>query len=277
LRDQLLGELGNLASQVEATAWAQRALGDKNTLTTADAALVEVAFASRLTGFADGGFNEERLPSHPGLSNDDAAIAGGAEAPAAATRAQLSDNESSSLGKNTRKTRRRRHPPSVAPAPPENGVRSPAVSSGPEERVNDAVAWHIDKSALTLGEPRRYRDRVHLEFVSSQPCLLCGRRPSDAHHLRFAQPPAMGRRVSDEFAVVPLCRTHHRVLHSWGDEAAWWASVKIEPVIVAQKLWEQTRTNGVPVHRNIDTSPSAPLLRDPEDGKGESPPGPLDR
>src|SRR5271168_5316497 len=33
LRDQLLGELGSLASQEDATAWAQRALGAKNTLT----------------------------------------------------------------------------------------------------------------------------------------------------------------------------------------------------------------------------------------------------
>src|SRR5450631_2674770 len=90
----------------------------------------------------------------------------------------------------------------------------------------------IDKSVLTLSEPRRYRDPAHLEFVSSQPCLLCGRRPSDAHHLRFAQPRALGRRVSDEFAV-PLCRTHHRVLHNRGDEAEWWKSVNLDPVVVA--------------------------------------------
>src|SRR4051795_8115319 len=33
------------------------------------------------------------------------------------------------------------------------------------------------------------------------PCLVCGRAPSDAHHLRYAEPRALGRKVSDEFAV----------------------------------------------------------------------------
>ena len=68
LRDQLLGELDSLGSQEEATAWAQRALGAKNTLTTADSGLVEAAFASRLAGFADGGLDEGPLPAPPGLT-----------------------------------------------------------------------------------------------------------------------------------------------------------------------------------------------------------------
>jgi hypothetical protein len=67
----------------------------------------------------------------------------------------------------------------------------------------------IDKGALALSEPRRHRDGAHLKFVTLQPCLLCGRRPSNAHHLRFAQAAALGRRVSAEF-TVPLCRVHHR-------------------------------------------------------------------
>ena len=41
---------------------------------------------------------------------------------------------------------------------------------------------------------------------------VCGRQPCDAHHLRFAQNRAMGRKVSDEF-TVPLCRGHHREVH----------------------------------------------------------------
>jgi Rad52/22 family double-strand break repair protein len=67
----------------------------------------------------------------------------------------------------------------------------------------------IDKSQLAIAEPKRLRDKAHLKFVASQPCLVCGRQPSDPHHLRFAQPRAMGLKVSDEF-TVPLCRTHHR-------------------------------------------------------------------
>jgi len=115
-----------------------------------------------------------------------------------------------------------------------------AAEFGPPRRVNNAVAWHIDKSALPLNEPRRYRDRAHLRFVSAQACLVCGRRPSDAHHLRFVQPRALGRRVSDEYAV-PLCRSHHRALHRCGDEAAWWETNRIDPVVAARELWQRTR------------------------------------
>ena len=90
--------------------------------------------------------------------------------------------------------------------------------------------------------PRR-RDKTHLRFVASQPCLLCGRRPSDPHHLRFAQAPALGRKVSDEF-TVPLCRTHHRQLHRSGNEARWWEAVDayVDPLEVAKGLWESTRS-----------------------------------
>ena len=71
------------------------------------------------------------------------------------------------------------------------------------------------------GKTIRLRDKDHLKFVSKQPCVVCGREPSDAHHLRFAQPRALGRKVSDEF-TVPVCRLHHRELHRHGDETAWW-------------------------------------------------------
>jgi hypothetical protein len=100
----------------------------------------------------------------------------------------------------------------------------------------------IDKSRLALSEPKRLRDKAHLKFVVSQPCLVCGRQPSDPHHLRFAQPRALGMKVSDEF-TVPLCRGHHRQLHQAGNELAWWQSLKIEPLSIAKGLWQQTHTN----------------------------------
>src|ERR1700704_393607 len=98
----------------------------------------------------------------------------------------------------------------------------------------------IDKSMLPISEPRRYRNKAHLKFVASQACLVCGRQPSDPHHLGFAQPRALGRKVSDEFAV-PLCRTHHREVHSRGNEAEWWNRFGLDPLIVAAALWTQTR------------------------------------
>ena len=74
---------------------------------------------------------------------------------------------------------------------------------------------------IVINKPVRERDRNHLRFVASQPCLLCGRTPSDAHHIKYAEARAMGRKVSDKF-TVPVCRLHHRKLHRRGDERAWW-------------------------------------------------------
>src|SRR5258705_5053669 len=110
----------------------------------------------------------------------------------------------------------------------------------PSTHLADATPAKIEKSELTISEPRRHRDKGHLKFVASQPCLVCGRSPADAHHLRFTQPRAMGRKVSDEF-TVPLCRTHHRDNHRFGDEAAWWGRQAIDPVGTSRKLWVSTR------------------------------------
>jgi hypothetical protein len=211
LRDQLLGELRVLADQSQATAWAQKAMAAKNTLTTADCGVVEAAFAARLAELAEDAAPAETSPLAtigqawvtPGGNGDG------------------------------------HQPTSSSPVHSEDF----AGGFGLPGRVNNAVAWHVDKGALTLGEPRRYRDRAHLRFVSAQPCLVCGRRPSDAHHLRFAQPRALGRRVSDEYAV-PLCRSHHRALHRHGDEAAWWETNRVDPVVVARELWQRTRLDG---------------------------------
>jgi len=94
----------------------------------------------------------------------------------------------------------------------------------------------IDKSVLLLPAPRRIRDRHHVRLVAKQPCLICGRRPADAHHLRFAQSRMLGRKVSDEF-TVPLCRGHHREIHRCGNEAAWWKKLGVDPTVPARALW----------------------------------------
>ncbi len=104
---------------------------------------------------------------------------------------------------------------------------------------NELSPTRIDKSQLAIAEPKRLRNKAHLKFVASQPCLICGRQPSDPHHLRFAQPRAIGLKVSDEF-TVPLCRGHHRQLHQTGDERAWWDSHRVNALEIARGLWERT-------------------------------------
>ena len=64
----------------------------------------------------------------------------------------------------------------------------------------------IDKSVLVIATPRRYRNREHLRYVARQACLICGRKQSDPHHLRYLQPRALGRKASDEFAVPLAAR-----------------------------------------------------------------------
>ena len=90
-------------------------------------------------------------------------------------------------------------------------------------------------------KPFRQRDREHLKFVATHPCLACGRSPSDAHHVKFAEQRAMGRKVSDEY-TVPLCRLHHRELHRHGDERKWWQQLRIDPLIAASAFWNKTRS-----------------------------------
>jgi hypothetical protein len=124
------------------------------------------------------------------------------------------------------------------------------AADGPQQTAHHQINGHthrgkkrrsrgIDKSVLTLPAPRRVRDREHVRYVTRQSCLICGRRPSDAHHLRYAQNTALSRKVSDEF-TIPLCRGHHREVHRSGDEAMWWKKTGIDPTPTARALWLQT-------------------------------------
>src|SRR5262245_4763771 len=137
--------------------------------------------------------------------------------------------------------------PSSDAAAPSNGDTSVPQIAAPQviattEGADPDQAKSIDKSILAVAAPRRYRNREHLRYVAQQACLICGRKQSDPHHLRYLQPRALGRKASDEFAV-PLCRSHHRAVHRANNERAWWKAAGIDPVKVAHQLWRQTRLN----------------------------------
>jgi hypothetical protein len=102
-----------------------------------------------------------------------------------------------------------------------------------------------EPTVTVISKPVRERNREHLKFVASQPCLVCGRTPSDPHHLKFAEQVAMGRKVSDRFSV-PVCRLHHRELHRKGNERAWWERQGIDPLVIAASLWDKTHTVSPP-------------------------------
>jgi hypothetical protein len=186
VRDRLVAELDYIHTTDDATEWAYRSLPAKNTLTSADADVVEDGFRSRVEFLgrrqAPEGLGEALQPPE--------------------TTADVSVDR-----------------------PVEGGALDATSAAG---------------SVRLVGKTIRLRDKEHCKLVSRQPCLVCGRTPAEPHHLRFAQPRAMGRKVSDEF-TVPVCRLHHRELHRNGDEAAWWAGLGIDPIPVALGLWQRTR------------------------------------
>jgi hypothetical protein len=204
LRDRLIADLVVLQSEDEAAGWAHRNLPAKNTLTAADAALVEASFRDRLATME--------------VASDSEAI-------------QRPDADQS-LDK------------SIAQDPSAlNGRLLPLSTEA--SMPAPIVLPRKPRSARIAAKTIRLRDKEHCKFVATQPCVVCGRTPSEAHHIRFAQPRALGRKVSDEY-TVPVCRLHHRELHRYGDEASWWAAVSVDPVPIALELWRRSRETEIP-------------------------------
>src|SRR6267378_1338865 len=227
IRAQLIQEIETLPED-DLQPRAIAILKAKNRLLAEDAKLVEQAFAARMV-------------QQPTLLEASATVD-------AAVDVTPPESQSGSASASTVKQGRRRGRPRKTKASAGVAEASQLPSASviadspvpPSTHLADATPAKIEKSELTISEPRRHRDKGHLKFVASQPCLVCGRSPADAHHLRFTQPRAMGRKVSDEF-TVPLCRTHHRDNHRFGDEAAWWGRQAIDPVGTSRKLWVSTR------------------------------------
>ena len=159
LRDRLVAELDALQSADEAASWAHRSLPAKNTLTAADAELVEAGFRAKLAAFGDGRPADglrEAVQGRPGRNR--AFRTSDAEEPPAAATEVLAH---------------------VAAAGSGLDADNPRMDSGELNNPGSSIGGGIDKSVLAIGEPRRIRDKDHRKFVSSQACLICGRQPSD--------------------------------------------------------------------------------------------------
>jgi ERF superfamily len=212
LGDRMAAEVAGLTSVEVAIEWARGSIAAKNTLATEDAGAVETAFRNRMLVL-------QTDPEPP--AEELVAVRSGTTSPLGSAVAELPSAEESQ---------------SVAPEHQKSGQ---GLQSRPSRELK---IKRVDKSALTIAEPRRYRNKEHLRVVAQQACLACGRKPSDPHHLRFMQPRALGRKVSDEF-VVPLCRIHHRAAHRAGDERVWWRQHGIDPIKAARGFWRITRMN----------------------------------
>jgi hypothetical protein len=210
-RETLIGELGGIASPDQLTEWAYRQLAIKNSLTVDDARAVEEAFQARLEVAAQ----SETIATEPTPTT----VGRGTPATALPSSPVLARAEAATSN---------------------GGRNDPGRDASRVESPGGHLGGGIDKSVLAISEPRRYRNKEHLKCVALQACLVCGRQPSDPHHLGFTQPRALGRKVSDEFAV-PLCRVHHREVHRSSNEAEWWKTYGLDPLAVASALWAQTR------------------------------------
>jgi hypothetical protein len=153
-------------------------------------------------------------------------------------------------------------PEGLAPDRPPHAVLAATGRADADTNQRDSMrAQKRSRSGVAhvLGKAVRLRDKDHRKFVLRQPCLVCGRLPSDPHHLRFAQPRGLGYRVSDEF-TVPVCRIHHRELHRSGDEAAWWQKLNIDPLPVALRLWQHTHSEFAQISEGITPTQAAKTL-----------------
>ena len=147
---------------------------------------------------------------------------------------------SSQLSEATGHDRARTRDPS-SPVPISDAPRDPSPPSPlPLRPSRIARGARIDKSQLPIGTERRLRDKAHLMFVATQPCVVCGRQPSQAHHLTFCQKRGLSLKVSDEF-TVPICALHHDELHRGGPERVWWQVQGIDPQPIAAELWDRSR------------------------------------
>jgi hypothetical protein len=232
VRDKLVNQVAMLEAADAAIEWAGQNLGAKNTLTTEDASIVEAAFRDRMRILEPQVYPPTPGPSEP--PNDRAETAPQAGSTGSAKPPQPADAHV--LVRDAQKQRKRQA----------SRIRT--------ERADNLASVKL----------RRSRDKVHLRFITRQPCTVCGRQPCEAHHIRFAQPRALGRRVSDEF-TVPLCRVHHRELHRQGDERAWWGKANIDPMPIALRFWQHTRgivpaASGNQEHRDPTTGLS---IQDP--------------
>jgi hypothetical protein len=216
LREKLISELKRFTDIGALTVWAQRILALKNQLNTMDAQEVETAFAAKLSELGP----ELVLSAEVGGDGEQTTAEGNA----------IFDREPV------------RKPEKPKPGRKLNGSRVPRCAATSENGSVEGGTSEAPAQQLVtpLSKELRLRDRDHLKFVSTQPCLACGRSPSDAHHLKFAQQRAMGRKVSDEF-TVPLCRTHHRELHQRGEELLWWQQLNVDPMPIARRLWHASR------------------------------------
>ncbi|HKF08820.1 MAG TPA: hypothetical protein VKB89_08870, partial [Xanthobacteraceae bacterium] len=156
-------EVASLASAEEAATWARRALAAKNTLTAADGELIEEAFRERLATVAPSESASEPISSAGTTAAGRPANITGDQEPRTSGVPLVMSVPRFSEGEPEKKVRRRKAQPGLRAAAVAPPLPMPAVNILAEEFMAEGTtAPTIDRGALALSEPRRYRDRDHL-------------------------------------------------------------------------------------------------------------------
>lgn len=91
-------------------------------------------------------------------------------------------------------------------------------------------------------------ERAHYDYVASRPCLACGSRPVELHHVTaYADRPGRLSRRNDR--VVPLCARHHRCGAIGGNRDSvealshrgFFTRYGIDLMAEAERLWNESQ------------------------------------
>jgi hypothetical protein len=224
-----------LTDAQQAADWARRSMSIKNKLTFEDAKIVEAGFTQRILELEELSRVKSGKP-YDQPDRDSRSAPDDAQVTVVGTfngsKPDFNETQTTTRRPKSRKPRGISDDPAKAACQPTKSEREHLEMPSAQSSDESTSIFPIEKI-------RRLRDKDHLRRVAQQPCLICGRLPSDAHHLRFAQTRALGKKVSDEF-TVPVCRTHHREIHSHGNERAWWHAKNLEPLAIAETLWKRS-------------------------------------
>lgn len=97
------------------------------------------------------------------------------------------------------------------------------------------------KTKKKKSDKGRVKDNAHLDFIRQLPCVISGKWPVDAAHVRYADLDrgkdytGKGVKPSDKW-VLPLHRDIHSKQHSMS-ERKFWEGLGIDPLNLCEELY----------------------------------------
>jgi hypothetical protein len=90
----------------------------------------------------------------------------------------------------------------------------------PEKAKRKPLKPISDKRKAAIASPLGRAGKAHMAAVATLPCVICGSRPVEVHHVICGR---YGQRRASDFETIPLCPDHHRIgpdaIHT--NKAAW--------------------------------------------------------